>query len=543
MTQRYFRTGLASGRVFEPVVNAAYTDPTSNAVVIDNFDPLACVDAMREGRMPIELLPTVLHECTHHVTFDSHVGIAIGALCASPASLWTMGIGSNQPLLPHRDVAVMRVHRTLHTPLIEGMAMFAEHDLVTGDSPLVTTMTEHVLPLFSSTNDHLRAARLQPDWVERKRILLSQPVDDQQRYLLGYLAVKALYRRMRAACPPLSDPELFLLTVMRHVFHDPAGAGALLKLPERSDDPAQAFVSVAVDVATIVEHFQDVTERLLTKPAAVGLFHAKAVLQSSGPSPLGDGLDLLAGFRIGLIQVNAVWPRIFKHRSEFRFGVRHVMVDVDDAGTILLDGQPLHGVRAVPNSLRGTVEGTVEAVRLGDRRTTAICVAVYEGLVAVLDCATGEWNPPHLVKQLDQFPSAIALEGAMHEFADKQELVLGNPEIRAMVDDCERQSHETVKLIYPQMILDRRPREERDAMLGYLGTRGVCGAMSEKDQTAVARLSLAAGTGRNIDVLARELSLSADALKHEVRRLNDSTPDLGFPLFEWLDAETLIGNV
>jgi len=80
-------------------------------------------------------------------------------------------------------------------------------------------------------------------------------------------------------------------------------------------------------------------------------------------------------------------------------------------------------------------------------------------------------------------------------------------------------------------------------MLGALKLRGVSGAMSEGDQRKLATISLAAGVGRKADDVAALLGVSVDALEEEIRRLNDSTPDLGFPLFEWLDDGALLSNV
>lgn len=544
MTERFFRTSIGTGIRYHSIADVAYTDPTSNAVVIDNFDPLAYIDKIREGRMPIDLLPNVLHECTHHVTFDSSVGLAFAALWSGAVSTWTMQIGAGKPALPARDLAVIRVHRALYTPLMEGLALFAEHDLITGDSPLVTRITQHVAPLFSSNNDLLRQARQQPDWIERKRLLLSQPVDPQQHYLLGYLATKALYRRMSRDCPPLRDPELFMLAVMRHLFHDESAAAALLHIPEAVDDARAAYVAVGTDVSAILERFQDACSELLMKPNAIGRATATALLQRSGGfSSFSPGLELLAGLRTAPLHVQAFWPKLFRYRMDFRFGVRHADIHVGEDGVITIDGSVLDGVRAVPNSIRGSVTGSVEAVRLRDLATTVICIAAHDGLIAVLDCGTGRWNNADLVEQLDDFPSSVAIEGAMHEFVEKQELVLSDPDIAKMIEEYERQADDGVQLVYPQLLLDRRPREERTAMLGVLNLRGVSGALSEGDQRELAGISLAAGAGRKAGDVAAQLGVSIDSLEEKIRRLNVSTPDLGFPLFEWLDDGALLSNV
>jgi hypothetical protein len=543
MSERFFRTSIGSGIRYHSIADVAYTDPTSNAVVIDNFDPLAYIDKIREGRMPLDLLPNVLHECTHHVTFDSSVGLALAALWSGAVSTWTFQAGTENPTLPARDLAVIRVHRALYTPLVEGLALFAEHDLVSGDSPLETRMTKHVVPLFSSSNELLRHARQEPDWIERKRLLLSQPVDPQQHYLLGYLAVKALHRRMSRDCPPLRDPELFVLAVMRHLFHDESTAAALLHMPSSTDDALAAYVNVGMDVSAITDRFQDACSELLMKPNAIGRETAVALLQRSGASPLSPELQFLAGLRTAPIQLQVFWPKLFRYRMDFRFGVRHADIHVDEDGVIRLDGNVLDGVRAVPNSIRGSVAGSVEAVRLHDLTTTVICIAAHDGLIAVLNCGTGRWNEAELVEQLEDFPSSVAIEGAMHEFVSKQELVLSHPDIAAMIEGYERQADEAVQLVYPQLLLDRRPHEERNAMLDGLNMRGVTGAISESDQREVAAVSLAIGTGKKADDVAALLGVSVDALKNKIRRLNVTTPDLGFPLFEWLDDGTLFSNV
>src|SRR5262249_31414932 len=89
-----------------------------------------------EGTLPNELLPTFLHEATHHWCFTSPVGTAIATLGlrgrvsafrAMEAS--TPQEAKNWDVRAADDIARAEVASLLMRPLAEGMATFAEFDL------------------------------------------------------------------------------------------------------------------------------------------------------------------------------------------------------------------------------------------------------------------------------------------------------------------------------------------------------------------------------------------------------------------------------
>jgi hypothetical protein len=80
-----------------------------------------------------------------------------------------------------------------------------------------------------------------------------------------------------------------------------------------------------------------------------------------------------------------------------------------------------------------------------------------DGLVAVLDCSSGVWNPENLVEHLDDVPSATAVEGAIHAFKKYQDLVFERDGIREVIQGLKEQTEEGLDLMYPQLIFTDDP--------------------------------------------------------------------------------------
>src|SRR6202035_2685474 len=241
--KRRFYTSLSSFTDFETAEVQDFTDPVSNAVFLEDVSPLTNAAKLRSGNLDYTYLPSFLHEATHHATFDSQVGAALASLIPSCFSLWTQQVGSDVPGLPARDLAVLRVAVTLLEPLAEGLALFVEHDLIMGPSPVMSNMSRNACLLFTKgrilellgTNSAdlsekvargegpslmslaytslLKSERTRSEWVSRKSKLLEQPLAGPHRYLLGYLAVKGMYKTLSDAYRPLRDPEAFVVVI------------------------------------------------------------------------------------------------------------------------------------------------------------------------------------------------------------------------------------------------------------------------------------------------------------------------------------------
>ena len=100
--------------------------------------------------------------------------------------------------------------------------------------------------------------------------------------------------------------------------------------------------------------------------------------------------------------MNIAWPRLLKHRSDFIFSFQAIAIDVDQTVEITIS-DPTNGeniplnARAFEKAARGSFLGSIEALILRDF-SVVVCVLALDGLVAVLDCNSGIWNPQNLVE-------------------------------------------------------------------------------------------------------------------------------------------------
>ncbi len=95
------------------------------------------------GGVPLSdpALRALLHELTHHATFAGNVGIARAALATTVcgrASMLVWPTNREELVIPQRDDLVLRFHEVVYEPLIEGLAVFAEHDIRWGASPFAS---------------------------------------------------------------------------------------------------------------------------------------------------------------------------------------------------------------------------------------------------------------------------------------------------------------------------------------------------------------------------------------------------------------------
>jgi hypothetical protein len=197
-----------------------------------------------EGRLPKSVLPNFLHEFAHYYCLQSPVGGAIVVLHLQARDWlveWAQKRGRRSPIAP-TAVRVDTAVRLLQ-PLFEGMALFAEHDLVPGESRVASSLSFWAallfLPLSQMTSpvdtesidraiaEMLSNARLATEydgsrsWAANKASLLLQPLAlEHGGYLAGYLAVKNRWRIARQTAPELANPDLFLMYFYSLLFDD-----------------------------------------------------------------------------------------------------------------------------------------------------------------------------------------------------------------------------------------------------------------------------------------------------------------------------------
>jgi hypothetical protein len=159
-----------------------------------------------------------------------------------------------------------------------------------------------------------------------------------------------------------------------------------------------------------------------------------------------------------------------------------------------------------------------------------------DGLVAVLDCSSGVWNPENLVEHLDDVSSATAVEGAMHAFKKYQDLVFERDGIREVIQGLKEQTEEGLDLMYPQLIFYRRSLEERSFLVRGL-QNGIAPCLGDPARvTLVAQLSLLIGVGAECERVQSALGMSKEEWRSQIDEINDvSISACGLQIFSEVD--------
>lgn len=293
-----------------------WTEPRRNNFVIEALRQSDGVHALIGETLPISLLPTFIHESTHHWCFLSPVATLASLLrLRSEIEIWYHASSADAPHRAIHDRVLSEAIAEAYRPLAEGIALFAENDLRLGPNahdtaPLNWTnahflkasdLVERVQPGFGDISDELYAefrnrvnamlddVRISEAQREAKRRLALQPLKSSARgYLPGYLLVKRAFNALGRAAPDLAEPTLFLEWIKEFIFHDAHLVCQLLD--QRSQD--------GVDLV-----FRRVNERTaaLDSPRARELLRRYATLHATVARNISfgrwkptivDGLDL-----------------------------------------------------------------------------------------------------------------------------------------------------------------------------------------------------------------------------------------------------------
>ena len=238
----------------------AHIDLVSNNTV---FRDPRYYEALLQGEdLPVHTFSSFIHEATHHWCFVSPVGMALACLYLSAARriLESASKGDDAPLDDaFDDLATFDIIVRWLRPLSEGLAQFAEYDVLPAQSgtltspPLLATLT-HLFNLprriAGAPEDDFRVAgyeltddivrwRLSEQTIKRKSELLLQPIgSEQSAYLLGYLTVKQLWKNSMRMYEELRDADVFMMFLRKIVYGDYALVADILwrkgKPPERA---------------------------------------------------------------------------------------------------------------------------------------------------------------------------------------------------------------------------------------------------------------------------------------------------------------------
>lgn len=571
MTRSKARRALAA---HEPT--GFFTDVVSGSVILDSMELLSDSLSIASQLCQTKYLRPLLHEKTHHATCDRPVGQALSALAASCANMPVEKIsGQETPSLPIRDLAVLRAFYKLLEPLIEGLALFAEHDCVPRNSPVASSVSNAVMRLLLSdprvpralskggtiANPYdmlgmlFRVVRASDEWVDEKAFLLEQSTEERPYYLLGYVAVKGIYRSLVARSKRLDAPDLFLTLMLDYGFNDyrlahmllqplqiageektevPEEARLLAKIGDQIGDLANYFQDRFDDLYRNAESYAEMCDKHFTErePFSVTVMLDWDAGRLDRKEPGYRNLDFQSQWRPILIGLRTAsrslqifrWPQIFKYRHDFRFSSKAANITVDENGqaTVLLEGatEPLR-ISAVPNAARGAYAGSVEGVLRGEGGSIAVVISGGDGLVAVKDVGSGAWNLPQLVAYFDDFPSTPSIVGSMTAIAEWQYL-REDSRAEEITRFYAEQSHEAALYLYMQLAY-RVPGETARRITANLNQEGLKPAFEADDWLKkVAFWSLQCGAGAwDIATYAQQLGISEQNILSEVSEANN----------------------
>jgi hypothetical protein len=202
--------------------DSSFRDPNIHAWVdlLTNFASLPNVRLehvrfLQQGHVPIDIVNTVMHEMMHHWCFLTPVGEVLSLLKYRVRHALLAAVSGDNEDKFDDDMDVVcdlvryeAVERALG-PIIEGLALFTEHDASTGGldesycrplhqfsvfilHELFTNASSRRLIHLAEVDEWLRRNRTRPEGVERKADLLASPLElGKSVYLAGYLTLKA----------------------------------------------------------------------------------------------------------------------------------------------------------------------------------------------------------------------------------------------------------------------------------------------------------------------------------------------------------------
>lgn len=226
------------GNWIEPVFNLPhFSDLAANDIV---------APMLRNKPLPSSFLLPFIHETIHHQCFSARVGIALAILNCTYKRLVDTKNAQDLRLarLYYRKALMMR---TILTPVVEGIALFAEYDAY----PLFNGLGRfnNLSVLFcqdASTNNIeksveifrnlLRTERLRGETQNRFCSILADPLMGGQHYLLGYMLVQSMSLKVRGEHTLFRDTLNILSLLIDYFFDDNYLAALLINEPKEGDE-------------------------------------------------------------------------------------------------------------------------------------------------------------------------------------------------------------------------------------------------------------------------------------------------------------------
>ena len=220
------------------------TDAVTNAPLFARFNIVQYVRWLSDRSTTVnDALPQFLHEFTHHWCFDSLVGSAI-AMVRMRAQRHTFAEGDKNKEQILGDTARAYAAEMVLRPFAEGMALFAEFDIVPGKGKVYSRTATAALFCFGFALEPgdqkkwtqaelillglLQTMRRRTAMLKRKTGVHAMPFEYEDGYLSGYLSVKSMWAELAAQSDQLQDQDTFLAFLRSWIYDDPVLADIIL---------------------------------------------------------------------------------------------------------------------------------------------------------------------------------------------------------------------------------------------------------------------------------------------------------------------------
>jgi hypothetical protein len=516
--------------------NRSFTDAITNAALfarVDTIEYLRWLGA--RDRQVNDALPQFLHEFTHHWCFDSIVGGAI-AMVRLRAQRHTMVDGEPDGALILGDVVRSRTAEIVLRPFSEGLALFAEFDIVPSHGPVVSRTTSAAFLCFGvpvgdgdlgqrsaaelSLAILMQGMRRRPEFLRRKTGIHAMPYEYEDGYLSGYLSVKSLWAALAARAAPLNDKDTFLAFLRSWIYDDP-GLARVIVAEDRADPsrPMQAIAQrvhdrfarlfLAPDFAAIVDRWCAAVEA------------GEPVLHALGSSP--DEFAAVQAEILALahddVQRGGTLARFAAHALETLARRRYVVlgglrsVVTCGAGTFHVaaaDATFAQGDLPMPD---GEFEGELCLLLPSRLDCLLMCLVATDGEVYLLRSYgdTGELEPQEITGYLLNRENEAAL----------QEIVggaLGQLEpVRAATAVCDRNAARLCDQIYARLATLHTREPDIGGVLALLRQKGLLSVVDGEHATvrALAAIGLAntsGADGASLMLFEKMLGLKAGSM-------------------------------
>ncbi len=569
----------------------AWTNTTTNTTFIPEIDLSRDFEALYSLKgLPSSCLASFLHEAVHHWCFMSPVGTVL-ALLRVRAQLysfeWMMedddDVGDAIGQSIGDDIAVYRMITALLRPMAEGLATFAEFDVL----PLASTSViskpmswlyfAFCVPKEAELKgnyglglvDLLIRTRLTEDFIRRKANLLLNPAKvEHGGYLLGYLLVKRMWHHAMSRSKHFADADFFYMFLKRYIYNDYGLAGLLLtRVPGRNivdvimnyfsrrlhsffDLDFEAEAIRAVETTLLIEKTETPTMMLDYPPINIDTeFH------ELGKKLVRDAVNRIqnGSFENVPYQLQLLCIRALAGRNILWLGDLDITLEVLPSGrlAVIYDKRTLFEVQP---------EFEAQPEQELDFRNTPASLELYFSLfddfimstisvdskVILMDF---KGDSPRSLAILEQIKDYIVNRRQIDQFQDTFAGITENVSQQIGFEDYykshEQDTFDRVNSIYTNVLEGHVAERKREDCLALLQQSGIINHIGN-DVTllkSLALLSLLSSTSFEMHEVKKIVTDNGMELEELLKKLSAYTDRYGYPFMVRNDSESLLSLV